>query len=274
MTAFGQNAAFGNHSEEEAVVLPEDGTIVYSAIAEDVQREDEHEESDKPRLWASDIGYCPRKAILRVKGYEPTIDFDLDTKFRFRGGIIYEDDTGKALVNKYGTKNVDLQYVFKTSQWSGKADAVLFADSEKPIIIEHKATGDKWWNYKNNLPKPAHLAQLWLYGQLFYEEQGIRPTLILFYRAWIHWAEFQFQIDDEIVTGFIDGVPTEAEIQPLTGEQKGQAVLKSNRFQLQTMYELASKDPDYLPNRLLYKDDGCTFRGKPSCPMYWHCWEA
>lgn len=234
--------------------------IVQSAIEQYVNTEEEYEPTGEPRLWGSDVGYCPRKAMLRVQGYPVTIDFSTDTKIRMSNGVAFEDETAKALLAVYGAERVDTQFVLSTDIWSCKVDFVIYHGTDHPVIIEHKATGDKHWNYNNSLPQPAHVAQLAIYGRLYKEVYGITPALILYYRSWGHYAELSISPDSQTYFGTMDGVPVNGDF-PVD--------IDTLRATLENAY-LA----DELPPILADKTAGCYFRGKPSCSMYYHCFPA
>lgn len=231
--------------------------IVYPAIEAAVTKPSDYVPTGNPRLWGSDMCHCPRKAMLRVQGNELTVDFTTEAKIRMRGGIVWEDETIGALTEAYG-EDVGTQFALANDTWSCRVDAILYHGTRHPILIEHKAVGDKWWNYDGNLVQDAHVGQLWLYGELYTELYGIRPTLILFYRAWSNWAELT--------------------IDPVTYEYSGQMNGKPYAGQMETDYRAvrATLELYYRENALAPvladKDRGCTFRGKPSCSMYYHCY--
>lgn len=230
--------------------------IVYPAIEAALQRKSDYVPSGKPRLWGSDMCYCPRKAMLRVKGFEPTIQFDTDALLRMRGGVVWEDETVSALQQAYGDA-VSTQFRLDSPTWSCKVDAVLNHGRINPTLIKHKAVGDRWWNYDGNLPQAAHVGQLWLYGELYTEMYGIRPTLILFYRSWSNWAELLIDPDTYEYAGQMNG-------KPYSGQMSNN--FSAIRTALETYY-----GENALPPVLEHKESGCTFRGKPSCQMYYHC---
>lgn len=160
-------------------------------------------------LWVSDLGTHPQKVMRRiVDGESP--DFSLDTLVRMESGNALEAATVDAL--RFNYPGVLTQFPLYNDIWSGYADVVLNHQLPGATIIEHKATSDKWWNYKGKgVAKSTHVCQLWLYGRLYENMFGVRPRLVLYYRAWGNWAEFH--IDQESTTermvlrGTIDGSP-------------------------------------------------------------------
>lgn len=235
--------------------------LVYPAIVQAVNKERAYVSSGPRRLWGSDLGYCPRKAMLRVLGYPATIEFSTDAKLKMRAGVVWEDETIAALLDLYGDQRLITQFVLSTPVWSCKVDAVLDHHTDRPVLIEHKAVGDKWWNYKSSLPKPEHIAQLWLYGELYRELYDIPPRLILFYRSWGHYAEFALGSADSPT-----GLRVEGEIDGIAYTRTLDLPLAERRASLERSYASGQ-----LPDRLANREDGCTFRGAPSCAMYYHC---
>lgn len=213
------------------------------------------------KLWASDVGGCHRASILRVRGEVQTILPDSRLLDYMRIGVALEDETGKALEDIYGD-DVDAQFVLKNDIWSGRPDFVLYHGTNHPILVEHKVTGEKgWWDH--DLPRHKHLGQISLYGYLYEQQFGIEPRLILFYRGWGHYAELELFINQRTitVTGFIDDKAYLNEIKyPVLDEIK-------------TLEEAYKNRQTDLPKKLRYKKDGCTFAGKPSCNMYYHCYD-
>jgi hypothetical protein len=239
-------------------------TYVQYAIEQHVTREREPYKSgdSKPLLWASDMNKCQRNAMLRVTSLaEPTIQPDTKMQLYFQAGNMWEDDTLASLRWYYGDDLTD-QLVLKNDTWSGKCDFALYHDDadKQTVLIEHKAKGDKWWNYNDQLPQSDHVGQLYIYWHLYKKLYGSEPKLVLFYRTWGHYAEFYI----EPQLGYID----------IHGEIDGQAVVKRYTTDLAGVRQEMERyyTNGELPPRLLDKEEGCTFRGKPSCPFYDYCW--
>lgn len=155
-------------------------------------------------LYVSDLGNDPAIAMARVLRGETTT-FDIDILEKMQYGNVLEADTIDAL--RFSHTNVITQFPLFNDVWSGYADAVIGHNFSDVSILEHKATGDKWWDYKESLPRAAHLCQLWMYGRLYGEMYGINnPRLLIYYRSWSHYAEFELWPDGRI-TGVIDGKP-------------------------------------------------------------------
>jgi hypothetical protein len=158
-------------------------------------------------LWVSDLGYHPAKAMRRiVQG--ATGSFGPDILEIMDQGNALEDSTLGLATSVLGS--CIRQFPLYNDIWSGSADAVFYHQRSDlpPVIVEHKATSDKWWGYKGDYYKPYHVCQLWLYGQLYKDTYGVAPELILYYRAWKHYAELLLTEDEDgyaHLSGLVDG---------------------------------------------------------------------
>jgi hypothetical protein len=248
--------------------------LVRPAIFEWLQKENERRDKEyaashgkwddkkkpyKPKLWASDVGNCARRSALRIQGFKSTVPFEPQSLDYMRIGVILEDETGAALRSKFGDAVIE-QMRLSDDNWSGKPDFVLHHGTDNPIIIEHKVTGEKAWYQDGVLPRQPHIGQLVLYWKLYQEKYDIVPKILLFYRAWGHYAEFEIlpEPGGVSVVGYVDGV---ADYRQLKYDPLGEIEL------LEGYYKSGE-----LPDRLKRKAHGCTFMGKPSCPMYHHCY--
>ena len=227
--------------------------IVRKAIEENLSLERKYK-STSQALWCSDIGSCPRKAMLRVLGYEEERKPPVSLKEKFRFGILFEDDTGRILKEKYGNLFQD-QLRLENKIWHGNVD--FYLELSPPTLIEHKATGSKWWGKYGSPPTESHIAQLILYGQLYEELYDTKPTLILYYRAWNNWAELKLEdLGDRVkITGLMDGETYNDEV--FINVSKRRAYLEK--------YFASRELPPFV------ETDECYFRGKPSCPFFNRC---
>ena len=216
----------------------------------------------KGKLWVSNVTKCPRQVMMRCLAYAPTDTFGAKTLGYFRLGNVYEEDTAQLLRAAFGTTRIQTQIKVQSPFWSGKMDVVIDHRGAVPIVVEHKATGDRWWNYEGNLPKLDHLAQLCLYGALYEEQFGQAPVLILYYRSWGHWAEFQAEVWPGFVTveGWIDGEVVKRDIGLDVAEERRTLEAWHER------QELPGRPPDHV--------DGCLFQGEPGCLYYGNCWPS
>ncbi len=211
------------------------------------------------RLWPSEIGGCPRRALYRILGYKPEKEFPLDLREKFQLGNVLEAETGRALHMMYGKRLKD-QVRLRTKTWSGKCDWGLNIGERNPVLIEHKATGSKWWGKYGTPPRVSHIAQLVLYGQIYTEEYNIEPRLVLYYRAWSNWAELELDDlgDSVCIKGIMDGEDFYDEI----------VIDVTKRREYLEEYFALQEIPPYE------KTDECYFRGKPSCHFFEQCHEG
>lgn len=243
-------------------------TIIHEAKIEYLQkREAENKERYKnkkspPAIWPSDMQSCQRKIALRLLGTEVSVPFSVDSLDRMRRGVVAEDETANALLSKY-RPNIVQNFPIKSGVWSGKIDFLLNHKTDNPIIIEHKATGAN--SFKNQtIPVLSHVAQLCLYGYMYEREYQVKPRLILYYDSWADWSEMELNIRGKRidVTGLVNGVP---ETFYLTYD-----VLDEIQ-QLEKVYETVLSGGE-LPPKLIKKESGCTFKGRPACAYYYTCW--
>lgn len=143
-------------------------------------------------LWVSDLGRHPAKAMNRLIHGQQS-EFAADVQVKMDNGSAIEEATSRAI--HYACANVLTQFPLYNTIWTGYADFVIGHGTEHVTIIEHKAQGDKGFDYRDSLPRSADVCQLWLYGNLYRERYGITPRLLLFYRGWSNWAEFAIPVE-------------------------------------------------------------------------------
>lgn len=215
-----------------------------------------------PKLYPSDAGSCSRAIMLRVLGAKGS-EFPINALEAMDNGVVAEDQTLKILQAAVGESNVATQVVLQTDQWSGKADFVLFHQTEKALIVEHKATGQKWFDYQKKLPEYKHVIQLALYKDIYKTSYGFTPELRLYYRAWTSWAEFVIQPTESSIeiTGWVNGEPRQRTLDVSLG---------SLRNRLEWYWKRK-----HLPSRVTHaemENAGCTSKGKPWCRYHDQCW--
>lgn len=144
------------------------------------------------RLYATDVGKCQRKALLRVIGVKPTNTEEQTMGDKLPwirvtaayGNIVEEALTGKALTailqERHGVP-VDWNPSLKamTPQWSCRPDFVIGHGTDDVTLVEHKVTGgdhkpSRWKIDKRYYPYPEHVAQLALCGYVY--ERGTRDS--------------------------------------------------------------------------------------------------
>ena len=226
--------------------------VIRPAIEKHLLQKDQKKEIKPTALWVSDIGYCPRKAMHRVLGFQPEREFPVELLEKFEYGKIYEELTGRALKAEFGTDLVE-QFRLETEIWHGNIDFLVSKPS--PLLIEHKATSDSGFNY---IPKEEHLAQLVLYGQLFEELYHKSYQLVLVYRSWSHYAEFYVvDLGDKIQ---VDG---EIDRKPIKGDFWFNVTKR--RQVLEKWFNLQQLPTDYT------KSDECEWQGRKNCNYFDAC---
>ncbi len=158
-------------------------------------------------LWVSDLGNHPYKAMARVLGIDLP-GFEVSVLNKMQQGNLLEPDTVECL--RFGYPNVLTQFPLYNDLWSGYADMVIGHNTmARPTIVEHKGTSDKYFDYKQSLPRSAHVCQLWMYGQLYRARYGHGADLVLYYRSWSNYAEFSLDVSmgRVVATGTVDGAP-------------------------------------------------------------------
>lgn len=233
-----------------------------------------------PPLYVSELGYCPRKTILRVAGVEGE-PFPARVQEAMSLGVAYEDDTLKCLMHS-NIWRIETQTSLRSEPWSGKIDFLVHRDNATPLIVEHKATGDKWWDYGYNLPKLQYVYQAAAYGVLYEQLFGVVPEVVLYYRSWSNWAEFV--ITRIPATEDYDMVCANPPATFLRVEGEVSGVRRAKTYHTDICEEMRTMaahwhawraDHNCFPSIPLCgpnDSDGCTFRGEPNCPMWRHCW--
>lgn len=244
--------------------------VIKPALDQALMVERPYKPSGKIRLYPSEAGSCNRASILRINN-APKTKFPLQAAYAMDEGKWYEESTLALLRLHYGTENVIEQLQLQNDFWSGKADFVINHKTEDALVIEHKATGQKWWDYKGSLPKRSHVIQLAMYRDFYYNQFRFVPELRLYYRAWQKWAEFVIEPRDSTI--FIYG--------QLNPEKKGETapIVREIELPINIKATVGMLEYYYINNKLPKRvkeesmdDAGCTFNGVPSCPFYGNCW--
>ena len=245
----------------EPIIRP----AIVAALAKDRPH---YTRSGRSKLYPSGAGECHtgRRELLRIND-APSTPFPFRVKEAMNDGNVYEASTLALLQDFYGEENVLSQLALRNDYWSGKTDMVIYHKTPQVIIVEHKATGDKWFDYKGNLPKYAHVFQLAKYKSMYFAEFGFVPDLRLYYRSWGQWAEFQLDVQPEQIV--YDGVVFNGKtVNPRTNSIN--INLDAYTRRLEWFY-----DKNRIPHRVAPEDmesAGCTFKGEPSCGFFSHCW--
>ena len=158
-----------------------------------------------PRIPVSQIGHCPRQAILEAARYhpdhplhrDPTHDFDDYVKEVMECGNVWEPQTGLAVAEQWGDKvhwqRHDPMLRVGNENWSGHIDFLVEPCEDFPIgaIIEHKATNPNNFHRKGRLPYQFHIMQVLQYERLARRKLGWggRIPTYVYYRSWNNWGE-------------------------------------------------------------------------------------
>lgn len=229
---------------------------------------DEHEPG---YLFPSDIGGCPLKAWHNCYMSEKTHPFPLKTLEIFRCGILWENETYRALSHVLGD-SVKQDVSVKTGMWSGRMDFLVEPCDGFPdgAIIEHKATNPQWNFRSGRLPYRSHVLQVLLYRYLYGQIHGVGKPAYLYYRGWNHWCELQIVPNATgcSIYGSLDGK------EEIINAMDFDLVYEIEAIQSIHHYEQAPPVPYGSP---VQEDFRCTrsYRGNytPICSYYGHCWK-
>lgn len=214
-------------------------------------------ERHKGKLAVSEIGHCPRKALLRVHGIEPTDPYDVDLRRLMWSGKMAENKLEVALQTKYGD-GLQTQIHVENAVFVGTVDFLTPDD-----VVEHKETATSNFWYKR-LPYDFHLFQVLAYRELLDNEL---LEAILYYQNRGDWAEFRvWEVSGQILyEGHINN------------EYRGGDVATTLEREMKSLtfwYE-----QDKVPPRMetpFEKNFYCTrmysANAYPSCTYWTHCW--
>lgn len=226
------------------------------------------EKRHRGRLAVSDLGHCPRKALLRVAGVKQTNPFDDYVLEIMRAGTVWEDETERALRLVYGDR-LSTQDRVSNDDWVGHTDFMVIPGQ----LWEHKATNSVNFRRKNGLPYEFHCLQLLGYQRLIKETTGEEPEAFLYYRSWADWAELQ-------VWGYSDEIYWEGEMNGYTKSGSFDLSIDDEMAKLEK-YLHAYRETKELPDKYdmpFEKQFACCRVNKkkgtarPSCTYFSHCW--
>lgn len=148
---------------------------------------------EETRLFVSELGRNPFFMIQRLQGQAEK--FDVPTLIKMDNGKAMELATVASLQERLPRPAI-AQHPLFDHLWAGYADLLLPRHmGTRAMVVEIKSVGN-WWDYKESLPRPADICQVWLYGQLYQEMTGEEfPDLKIFYRGWGTYAEFDLELD-------------------------------------------------------------------------------
>lgn len=142
------------------------------------------EEQHAGRLAVSEIGKCPRMAMLRITGVERTNPFDEYMRRLLFSGEMAEAKAKAPLLWKYGD-DVQSQVVLEAGAWVGKPDFLVPGH-----VIEHKETGENRFKY-GDMPFRFHVLQVLMYQWMIEQVEGYKPEALLYYQQRANQAEYR-----------------------------------------------------------------------------------
>lgn len=223
----------------------------------------------EPRLFISDMGGCPRKAVwnalvhypghpLHLPGIVPS--FSPYVQAIMRAGIVWEKETELALRAMYGDA-LQTQVSVRNLFWSGRPDFIL----PNNTIVEHKATNPYNFKAKARLPYRHHCIQVLAYQKIL----NCCAAAKLYYRGWADWAEFAVWDTGENIhwEGLVNGYYKEGMIE---------ASLTKIMHYIETYWERQTLPPAY--GSPTSEDFACTRKTKkgryPNCSFIGECFPA
>ena len=237
----------------------------------------------EPRIPVSQIGHCPRQAIMEAVRYhpdhplhaEPTHSFDVYVKEIMEAGNVWEHQTGKALAEQFDGvvhwERDDPALRVRNDVWSGHIDFLIEECDHYPAgaIIEHKATNPVNFQRKDRLPYPFHCMQVLMYRRLLQQKlqsDYIIPTY-LYYRSWSHWAEIQ-------VWEYDDGIEWEGEINGRTKSGEFDICMDDTVRELQDYWLRQVLPPRYRTPTTVKFSCAKVRKGQawPDCRYFGTCW--
>ena len=217
-------------------------------------------EGQENKLFVSDLGQCVRKAYLRINGYKETHPFRSYVLEVLRAGILWEEETARALRSIPGIQE---QLHVGNAKWSGRID--FLTDT---CIIEHKATNPANLRYSKRIPYEHHCLQLLAYQYFLEGTPNERRLAILYYRGWASWGEIEVrQLRDGIHWhGVIAGKVKDGFLETGLAEEMGKFEQWWGKDELPPKYDSPTEHVFACTRKI--KSDTV-----PNCPYYGVCWE-
>jgi hypothetical protein len=163
----------------------EEMRVIHGIVQRHIDAEQERStwtEDHRGILAVSEIGHCPRKAMLRLKNVEETDPFDAYVRRLLWSGKMAERKLEAALHAKYGDE-LRTQVWVTDGTFKGKPDCIIPGG-----IVEHKETSGKNFKFKR-LPYRFHCLQVLAYKHLYKqsaETTGAGGTLAPM-DAWLYY---------------------------------------------------------------------------------------
>lgn len=213
------------------------------------------------KLAVSDIGHCPRKALLRVEGVEYTDPHDAYLKRLFWSGKMAERKLEVALEHFYGDL-LRKQVKVGNDNWVGSVDFLV-----PDMVIEHKETAESNFKYKR-LPYDFHVLQVLMYRHMLLEAGESYPlNAYLYYQNRANWAEYK-------VESYPGGVKWDGQINGEESCGSSPRQLAKEMRVLEKPLNNRSTPPRY--EHPFKKQFACcrlyTYVAYPGCTYFTHCW--
>ncbi len=208
------------------------------------------------KLAASEVGHCPRKAMLRLKGIETTDDFPMKVKRLMWSGKRAEKKMEHAL-EKIGLP-YQRELVVETDIYMGTIDFLL-----PTLILEHKETATSNFHY-NRLPYDFHLVQVMVYKALLGDED---LDAVIYYQNRGDVAEFEVRenVGQILYEGHINGKYRFGEIGTTAENEMEELAYWYHEDRIAPRYDTPFE-----------KNFACTkmysVNAYPTCTFWSHCW--
>jgi len=215
-------------------------------------------ERHKGKLAASECGHCPRAAILRLNGVEPTDDFPLPDKRRMWSGKRAERKMEYVL--DFLNVPYEQEKHVENDIFIGTIDFLL-----KDVILEHKETATSNFHYKR-LPYDFHLVQVMVYKTLLEDEYR---DAIIYYQNRGNRAEFRVwqNVGQILYEGHIDGKYRQGEIGTTAEIEMQKLAYWYHKGELPPRYETPF-EVNFACTKMY------SVNAYPTCKYWTHCWSG
>jgi len=233
--------------------------MIHNLVNEHIKNNREEstwDERHKGKLAVSEIGHCPRKALLRIHNIPETDPFDEKLLRLMWSGQMAEHKLEAVLSP---LPEFQSQIHVENDYFVGTVDFLI-----KNAVVEHKETATSNFHYFR-LPYDFHLLQVLAYKSLLNDE-GLEA--ILYYQNRADWAEFNVRGDTGqiIYEGHINGKYRIGDL-PTTVDMEMQKLMF-----WQDKNEVAPR-----PETPFEENFWCTrmysANAYPSCTYFSHCWQ-
>lgn len=205
--------------------------VIHDMIQRHIEQQREEsswEKEHRGKLAVSEIGGCPRKAMLRLHGVEPSDPFD-DFVLRLMWSGQMAESKLEAVLNEQLNGDFVSQQRVENEYFIGTIDFMT-----EIHVIEHKETGQNRFKYKD-LPYSFHCLQVLAYEHLV---EGYEMDALLYYQNQANWAEFRVWQEDVVQwEGYIDGKFKSGNVDTTLEEEMEALVVWYKRNEIPERYE-------------------------------------